>query len=152
MKCDWYVYNNLLWVCAPFTFCSQIYLHVTYTHIIGSKCLQKVAIIVGYSNYGTYEIQITWLNMKYVWMCAEYVSDTLSRMSHLTNDDGALNEVGCFLFACKLWMYTSFVTHLALYLWLSKRRKLLRWKTWNSHLFLIMIIWEKEIAGIWSWG
>ena len=30
------------------------------------------------------------------------VSDTLSRMSHLTNDDGALNEVGCFLFACKL--------------------------------------------------
>ena len=98
-------------MCSPFTFCSQIYLHVTYTHIIGSKCLQKVAIIVGYSNYGTYEIQITWLNMKYVWMCAEYVSDTLSRMSHLTNDDGALNEVGCFLFACKLWMCVYFFRH-----------------------------------------
>ena len=61
--------------------------------------------------------------MKACVVCTLYmmcVSDTLSRMSHLTNDDGALNEVGCFLFACKLWMYTSFVTHLALYLWLSK--------------------------------
>ena len=83
-----------------------------------SNYLQKVAIIVDWSNYGISQIQNTCLNMKCsVWrvVCGVLplicVSDTLSRMSHLTNDDGALNEVGCFLFACKLWMCVYFFRH-----------------------------------------
>ena len=31
MKCDWYVYNNVLWVCAQLSFCStEIHLQVIY--------------------------------------------------------------------------------------------------------------------------
>ena len=119
MKCDWYVYNNVLWVCAPLSFCSsKIHLQVRLYTIWRSNYLQKVAIIVDWSNYGISQIQNTCLNMKCsVWrvVCGVLplicVSDTLSRMSHLTNDDGALNEVGCFLFACKLWMCVYFFRH-----------------------------------------
>ena len=133
-------------MCAPHL--PSVLKFICRLYIRRSHYLQKVAIIVGCSNYWIYQIQNTCLNMKCFWRCMHVymyvcVSDTLSRMSNLTNDDGALNEVGCFLFACKLWMCVLLSSRIWLYIYDYQKVKIVKVEnmklTFTSHY-----IWKRN--------
>jgi hypothetical protein len=119
-----------------------------YLYIIRSNYLQKVAIIVlGCSNYGIYQIQNTWLNMKCLLECVLWVW-YVCKWYIIKNEPfdewwWRFKWSGLF-FICLQIMNVYFFRHASGFIsMIIKRWKLLRWKTWNSHL--LHIIRERKL-------
>ena len=119
-------------------------------YIWRSNYLQKVAIIVGCCNYRAYQIQsIVWYGMFLCLSVCVYVCKWYIIKNEPFDEWWWRFKWSGLFFICLQIMNVYFFRHASGFIcMIIKRWKLLRWKTWNSHL---TIIWE-EIAGIWSWG